>query len=456
MLTNFDQFDIIKVNTKNAPCFSRAFYTYSELMRSYYHQLTGIDREPISVSIQVTKQCNLCCTYCFQDNKTDRVLSIDDGKKFIDLLLEATPENNRYVNPENKCAIILGFVGGDALLQIDIIDELTTYFVQKMLDMNHPWLDKWMFHLDTNGVLYKSKKVQNLLKKWGNKISCIITVDGDKELHDKCRIFPNGKGSYDYAAEALNCEIERGLVPTSKITVAPENIDYIVTGVKSFINDLGMHDIAINVVMEDVWTDELASKYYYQLRNLAQFLIDNDLYDKVFIKCFTVDSFRPYLETELEGFCGGNGKMLALDADGHITNCYRYQQEAIKPEQKPYQIGHVDRGIGITEEDNAHIDEMWAADRRKICDDECFYCPIAKGCSYCFGLNYREFDTPSKRTKYHCACNIAEALASAWYHNAWYRKYKMPARWTMNCPEKMALRIISKEEYEELKRFSEF
>ena len=42
-----------------------------------------------SVTFQVTDDCNLACSYCYQGHKGKRVMSFETAKKFIDLLLRA-------------------------------------------------------------------------------------------------------------------------------------------------------------------------------------------------------------------------------------------------------------------------------------------------------------------------------------------------------------------------------
>ena len=50
-----------------------------------------------TVTFQVTEDCNLACTYCYQIHKTKKRMSFDTAKKAVDMLLSATPENNSYI-----------------------------------------------------------------------------------------------------------------------------------------------------------------------------------------------------------------------------------------------------------------------------------------------------------------------------------------------------------------------
>ena len=93
-----------------------------------------------------------------------------------------------------------------------------------------------MISMSSNGTLYRNKKVQDFLKKWDNRVSLGITVDGNKELHDTCRLFPNGCGSFDLAFDAAKDQLFKGN-ESSKLTFAPENIDKVYDAVTNLLNN---------------------------------------------------------------------------------------------------------------------------------------------------------------------------------------------------------------------------
>ena len=58
-----------------------------------------------TVTFQVTDACNLRCTYCYQINKQTHRMSFEVAKKLFDMIIEATPEDNEYINPENSLLV---------------------------------------------------------------------------------------------------------------------------------------------------------------------------------------------------------------------------------------------------------------------------------------------------------------------------------------------------------------
>ena len=141
-----------------------------------------------TVTIQVTDNCNLACTYCYQINKQTHVIPLETGKKFIDQLLDG--KFNDYCDYSDSEGIILEFIGGEPFLEIDIISELTDYFIQGMIDRNHHWLNRFRISICSNGTLYFQPKVQEYIRKHSHHLSFSISIDGNKKLHDACRIFP--------------------------------------------------------------------------------------------------------------------------------------------------------------------------------------------------------------------------------------------------------------------------
>jgi hypothetical protein len=39
-------------------------------------------------------------------------------------------------------------------MEIELISEISDYFISELIRLNHPWLTKFCFNICTNGVLY--------------------------------------------------------------------------------------------------------------------------------------------------------------------------------------------------------------------------------------------------------------------------------------------------------------
>ena len=155
-----------------------------------------------TITFQVTENCNLCCSYCYQTNKSKECMNFDTAKKFIDLLIKESYDENSYFHISKAAGIIIEFIGGEPLLEIELIDQIYNYFRFRLIQEQHPWAIYHRISMISNGVKYFDPVVQDFLQRNANVVNFSITLDGNKTLHDSCRVFPDGTGSYDLAVEA--------------------------------------------------------------------------------------------------------------------------------------------------------------------------------------------------------------------------------------------------------------
>ena len=202
------------------------------------------------------------------------------------------------------------------------------------------------------------------------------------------------------------------------------------------------------MVYEKGWNLEHARLFYRELKRIADYWMENDLVETHYLALFNKDFFKPKKEDDLQNWCGGNGLMLSMDPDGYLYPCIRYMESSLGTDREPLRIGHVDEGIGQTRCTRNCIDCLNKIDRRTQSNDECFYCPIAEGCSWCSAYNYQENGTPDSRCTYICDMHKARALANVYLWNSWYRKEGRKERFAMHCPREWALDIVDEGEYE--------
>lgn len=432
----------------------KKFEQYQDMVARLYPELTNPDssKKTLSrvVTFQVTDACNLACTYCYQINKGVRRMKFETAKKLINMLLDGDPRLDGYIDVETSPALILEFIGGEPFLEVELIDKICDYFINSAIERCHPWATMYCISICSNGTLYFTPEVQRFLSKYKDRLSFSVTIDGNKELHDACRVFPDGRPSYDLAVAAANDWMDRGYYMGSKITIAPGNLDYVYDAVVHMVS-LGYDEINANCVYEKGWEQHHAVKFYRELKRVADYWIGNDLVETHYLSLFVETFFKPKKEDDLQNWCGGTGSMLSMDPDGYLYPCIRYMESSLGSDRKPLRIGHVDIGIAQTECDRNCIDCLNAIDRRTQSTDECFYCPIAEGCSWCSAYNYQENGTPDSRATYICEMHKARSLANVYFWNSWYRKTGQKKRFAMHCPEEWALKIIGREEYEMLR-----
>lgn len=96
-----------------------------------------------TITFVVTEDCNLRCKYCYITHKaSNKKMNFDTAKKFIDYILNG--------NIDKKEAVIIEFIGGEPLLEIDLIDKITDYFKLQCYLLDDEWF--WNYRIK---YLYK-------------------------------------------------------------------------------------------------------------------------------------------------------------------------------------------------------------------------------------------------------------------------------------------------------------
>ena len=388
---------------------------------NYYEDIKKLyQKECKTITFQITENCNLACTYCYQHHKTKNKMSFSIAKQFIDNLLN---NNYSFCTIETTKTIILEFIGGEPFLEIDLIEQICEYIFKKMIQLHHPWLQLIKINICSNGILYNTSKVQKFFKKFHNFIYFTISIDGNKELHDSCRKDLEGKGTYDRAIAAMFLYKKQYKQQIStKLTISPDNIKYLYLAIVDLINKGYIH-IYANCVFENVWDNNYAKIFYNQLKAIGDYLIDNNLYNKINISLFNENLFHKMDNDDNNNWCGGIADTnIAIDYLGNFYSCIRYMESSLNHKQKPLNIGNVYTGYLSCEQEKNNYKLLSNITRRTQSTDRCYYCPIGAGCAWCSAFNYEEFGTPNKRTTYICLMHQARALANQYYWNKLYKQ----------------------------------
>ena len=302
-----------------------------------------------------------------------------------------------------------------------------------MFRTNHHWFDSYRFSFSTNGINYHTEKVQNFIKKNIDHLSIGITIDGTQKKHDLNRIWKTAgmeyglmptpeeeRGSYDDVAKNIPLWLSQFPNAGTKVTISSADIPYIKESVLHLYS-LGIHEVNINCVFEDVWKDGDDELFEEQLLQLADAIIDGDYYKEYACSFFTEHIGKPMDRVqENQNWCGA-GKMLSIDASGNFYPCTRFAQYSLR-DKKAWVIGNVNDGI-----DKNKLRPFLTLDRCTQSRQECIDCEVASGCAWCQGENYDAADTATinQRAIAICKMHKARVRANNYYWNKLYRKLEL-------------------------------
>jgi len=151
--------------------------------------------------------CNLNCTYCFYLSKS----SLPDGPgsgRMSDETLEVFIRE--YIQGINANEVVFTWQGGESTL-------LGLEFFRKILDFQRKYSkpgQKIENDLQTNGTLIDEEWCRFLGE---NRFLVGLSIDGPRDIHDKCRVGKDGGASFDRVANAARLLKKHG-VPFNTLT----------------------------------------------------------------------------------------------------------------------------------------------------------------------------------------------------------------------------------------------
>lgn len=368
--------------------------------------------------IQTNDSCNLACKYCYEKNKSTHVMTFETAKKAIDVLFPTLKDGN----------VILHFIGGEPLLQIDLIDQITDYFSTLK--------DNFHIIIATNGTLCNTDSFIKYKEKWKDKLTYKVSVDGNKEMHNMCRVFKDGTGSFDIAIKEAKKELEENPDTHATMVITPQNIKYLYDSVKYDI-DLGYKTVVITYNYDEYWNNESAKQLYREFKKIADYILDKQVNISLFNEYFC----HPREENVSPKWCKmGQGSLITVDCSGDIYPCIRMTPSSIK-NREPYKIGDLENGINNEDRIKEYLSDEC------ILPERCYSCPIGLGCSYCGAVNYRETGNVNKVVKNTCWPHRARALYNCYYWNKYYKKNNIEKVWKLDLDRETSLKIVDKEEY---------
>jgi len=153
--------------------------------------------------LNVTNQCNLSCTYCYEYGE-DKIVETENGDQPKFMNEQTARESVEFLLNESRTnkLIHLTFFGGETLLNFPVLKSTIAYARRRAAEVGKQ-ID---FSLTTNATLLRPEIVEWLID---NNVGVTISMDGPKELQDQFRVFKNGMGSYDIIAPKVKDLLRR-------------------------------------------------------------------------------------------------------------------------------------------------------------------------------------------------------------------------------------------------------
>lgn len=265
------------------------------------------------IIIIVTEKCNLRCTYCYVDKESGLTIT-DDVIEQLPIFLD------KIINKYDLKYIGIDLFGGEAILEWSKICKIISTI--NSFKKSHPDIDIPIM-TTTNLTLLNEEKLRFLKN---NQVSLSLSLDGGRSSHNRCRVYPNGNGSYDDCLNGIReyCKIYHVPIEACdfKFMLSPDNIDYIMDGIHDYIKD-GFQRINMSLVRDDIWDDGGLKKIENFYNEYVSFLIEKFYSTEPFIDTGLLLPYecRTFKKTF---FCSAGSRTINIAPNGDIYPCQRF------------------------------------------------------------------------------------------------------------------------------------
>jgi uncharacterized protein len=290
--------------------------------------------------LNVTNQCNLSCTYCYEYGE-DKIVDTENGKQPKFMSEETARQSVEFMLKEagtNPTAHIT-FFGGETLLNFPVLQKTIAYARRRAAEVGKD-VD---FSLTTNATLLKPEIIEFLAE---NNVGVTISIDGPREVQDKFRVFNNGAGSYDVVAPKIRelLRRHRSRPIGARVTLTSADLD-VRRIYRHLTEDIGFWEVGFApVTTSPNRAHAIGEGGYDQMLEQFRELADEFLEASVANRHHGFSNVKETLEELHKGVskafpCGAGLGLLGVATDGDVALCHRFAGS------DAHKIGTVNDGV---------------------------------------------------------------------------------------------------------------
>jgi len=322
--------------------------------------------------MNVTNQCNLACTYCYEYGE-DKIVDTENGRKPKFMSEQTARDSVEFLLRESGSVAHLTFFGGETLLNFPVLRSTVAYGRQRAAELGKT-ID---FSLTTNATLLRPEIIEFLVE---NDIGVTISIDGPREMQDKFRVFHNGAGSYDVVAPKIKELLQRHRTKpiAARVTLTSGTLD-ITRIYRHLTEEIGFVEVGFAPVTTSPGQkyaigDQGFDRMLGQFRVLAQEWLEHTLANRHHGFSNITESLEEIHKGVSKAYpCGAGLGLLGVSTDGDVALCHRFAGS------DAHKMGTVRDGVD-REAQIAFLEQNHIADKTDC--SKCWARPLCSGGCY--------------------------------------------------------------------------
>jgi uncharacterized protein len=291
-----------------------------------------------SLVMNITNQCNLSCTYCYEFG-ADKIATPSGKPKYMDLETAKASVDFLLRESKDRQAVHITFFGGETLMNFKLLREVVVY-AREQVALQGRTVD---FSLTTNATLLTAEIISFLAD---NAIGVTVSMDGPADLQDKRRVYKNGRGSYARIEPRLRALIagHRTRAITARVTLT-DGVTDVLRIYRHLKDDLGFHEVGFAPVTssgEQSYSvnDEDMVGVLEQFQALAREWLEYALQGRMHGFSNVSETIGELVKGVNKSHpCGAAIGLVGVSPGGDISPCHRFT------DADTHSLGHISTGI---------------------------------------------------------------------------------------------------------------
>ena len=273
--------------------------------------------------LNVTNQCNLACTYCYEYGE-DKIVDTEHGRQSKFMSEQTALASVDFLVKESARVAHLTFFGGETLLNFPVLKSTIAYARRRAAEAGKE-ID---FSLTTNATLLKPEIIEFLAE---NQVGVTISIDGPREMQDKFRVFHNGAGSYDVVAPKIKelLRVHRTRPIGARVTLTSDTLD-ITRIYRHLTEEMGFWEVGFAPVTTSPQQQYAIGEHGFdrmlgQFRALAAEFLEHVAVNRHHGFTNVKDTLEEIHKGVSKAYpCGAGLGLLGVSTDGDVALCHRF------------------------------------------------------------------------------------------------------------------------------------
>ncbi|WP_454797963.1 quinohemoprotein amine dehydrogenase maturation protein [Novosphingobium lindaniclasticum] len=288
--------------------------------------------------LNVTNQCNLACTYCYEFG-ADKIATPAGKPKFMTLDTARSSVDFLLAESGSRKAVHITFFGGETLMNFKLLRDVVLYANERAAAQGRAIT----YSLTTNATLLTDEIIQFLSDQ---QVGVTVSMDGPPELQDRHRVYKNGKGSYAVMEPRLRKLIatHKTRAITARVTLT-EGVTDVIRIFRHLKDDIGFHEVGFAPVtnsgdqaygLDDGGMGTVLAGFHA----LADEWLEHALRGQIHGFSNVSETIGELIQGVNKSHpCGAGIGLLGVSPSGDLSPCHRFT------DADTHTLGHISSGI---------------------------------------------------------------------------------------------------------------